>query len=289
MKQPPSSLLPLANSPVHFSSPGEHQKAPREDQFYPNLFYSRLLADFTAEFLFPCSWWQCFAITFVPLLVPKFSSNFLDWNRRQHRHATEKFAGAVPETLTVLLAMTVRKSIITLTQSTSKPSLNYPQLVGLTSQHLWTWWHPREFQTRTLQSNTFFLPLTALKMACAAWSHLHAETCDIHRHIRVFFLKVSIDNTQNEDLRIWCKQCRVFTKSFHKLQIRKCGSFITSAGQQVSAEQKCTYKPFCPIQSFSRCQPMHSLSDLGEEERWWKAFIKKKTYSFMASTVKNWY
>lgn len=28
---------------VHFSSPGKHQKVPREDQFYPDLFYSSLL------------------------------------------------------------------------------------------------------------------------------------------------------------------------------------------------------------------------------------------------------
>lgn len=124
---------------------------------------------------------------------------------------------------------------------------------------------------------------------CCLITFTHGNTCDIHTHTGVFFLKVSTDNTQNEDLRIWCKQCRVFMKSFHKLQSHKCGSFITSAGQQVSAEQKCTYKPFCPIQSFSRCQPTHSLSDLGEEERWQKAFIKKKTYLFMASTVKNWY
>lgn len=39
MKQLPSSLLPLANSPVHFSSPGKHQKSSRKDHFYPDLFY----------------------------------------------------------------------------------------------------------------------------------------------------------------------------------------------------------------------------------------------------------
>lgn len=81
-------------------------------------------------FCFPYSWWQCFAIIFLPLLVvlvPKFSSSFLDWNSRQHRLPTEKRADAVSKTLIVLLAMIlyfVRKSIITLIQSTLKLASN---------------------------------------------------------------------------------------------------------------------------------------------------------------------
>lgn len=117
----------------------------------------------------------------------------------------------------------------------------------------------------------------------------HRNVCYTHTDTRIFFLKVTIDNIKNEALKIWCKQCRVFMRSFHKLQSGNWGSFITSAGQQVSTEQKCTYKPFYPIQRFSRCEPMHSLSDLGKEQRWGKAFIKKKMHSFMVSMIKTWY
>lgn len=100
---------------------------------------------------------------------------------------------------------------------------------------------------------------------------------DTHRYICVFFLKGSTDNIQNEDLKIWHKECRAFVRSLRKLQSGNQGYFITSAGQQLSNEQKCTYKPFYPIQGFSRCEPMHSLSDLGKEQRWGKPYIKKKT------------
>lgn len=59
-------------------------------------------------------------------------------------------------------------------------------------------------------------------------------------------------------------------ESFHKLQSSNWDSFITSAGQQVSTEQKRTYKPFYLIHGFSRCEQMYSLSDLEKEQRWGK-------------------
>lgn len=56
---------------VHFSSPGKHQKVPREDQFYPDLFYSSLLGRVYCSFsvfVVPDDSAILLAIIFLPLL-----------------------------------------------------------------------------------------------------------------------------------------------------------------------------------------------------------------------------
>lgn len=126
MKQLPSSSLPLTNSPSEL--PGKHQKVPKEDQFYPDLFYSSLLGRVYCSFsvfFVPDESANFLLIIFLPLLgvlLPNFRSGCLVWNSREHGFPAEELADAMSRTL-VLLAMMVyfiRTSSITLIQGTSK-------------------------------------------------------------------------------------------------------------------------------------------------------------------------